>query len=84
MTPANIEKFYKRLSKAEPRPQTELNYTNAYTLLVAVILSAQATDRGVNKATALSFFPRANSQGDACVRRGWITALCPFDRSVQQ
>ncbi len=60
MTPANIEKFYKRLSKAEPRPQTELNYTNAYTLLVAVILSAQATDRGVNKATA-SLFSRVQT-----------------------
>ena len=55
MTPHNIAKFYERLSAGEPRPQTELNYTNTYTLLVAVILSAQATDRGVNKATAALF-----------------------------
>ncbi len=63
MTPTNIEKFYERLSKATPHPQTELNYTNAYTLLVAVVLSAQATDRSVNKATA-SLFARVQTPED--------------------
>ncbi len=42
-------------NKENPNPQCELNYTNAYTLLVAVILSAQTTDKGVNKATAELF-----------------------------
>ncbi len=43
--------IFEILSAADPNPKTELNYTNAYTLLVAVVLSAQATDKGVNKAT---------------------------------
>jgi endonuclease-3 len=51
MKPAQIEHFFATLSAANPAPQTELNYVNAYTLLVAVVLSAQATDVGVNKAT---------------------------------
>ena len=51
MKPAQIEEFFARLSAKTPEPVTELNYTNVYTLLVAVALSAQATDVGVNKAT---------------------------------
>ena len=51
MKPADIDEFFRRLAAANPEPKTELNYSNAYTLLVAVILSAQATDSGVNKAT---------------------------------
>ena len=43
--------IFERLSAAAPEPQTELDYVNVYTLLVAVVLSAQATDAGVNKAT---------------------------------
>lgn len=43
------------ISKENPSPKCELNYHNAYTLLVAVILSAQSTDKGVNKATKLLF-----------------------------
>ncbi|MBM3633216.1 MAG: endonuclease III [Alphaproteobacteria bacterium] len=56
MTPANIAEIFTRLQKQNPHPQTELYFTNSYTLLVAVILSAQATDAGVNKATK-NFFP---------------------------
>jgi endonuclease III len=52
MRPQQIETFFARLAAADPEPQTELAYVNAYTLLVAVVLSAQATDVGVNKATA--------------------------------
>ena len=52
MSPADIEAFFARLSAADPAPATELDYTGAYTLLVAVVLSAQATDRSVNLATA--------------------------------
>ncbi|MFZ4690060.1 MAG: endonuclease III [Polymorphobacter sp.] len=55
MTDAQIAEFYARLSAAAPEPQTELAYVNTYTLLVAVVLSAQATDVGVNKATRALF-----------------------------
>lgn len=55
MKPAQIEHFFATLSAANPEPQTELKYVNAYTLLVAVVLSAQATDVGVNKATEKLF-----------------------------
>ena len=51
MTPALADEFYARLAASMPNPQSELHYVNAYTLLVAVVLSAQATDVGVNKAT---------------------------------
>jgi endonuclease III len=51
MTPAQIDEFYARLAKAMPSPKSELEFVNPYTLLVAVVLSAQATDVGVNKAT---------------------------------
>ncbi|WP_303981681.1 endonuclease III [Dongia mobilis] len=50
-----IEAFFSRLQKANPAPKGELNYVNPYTLLVAVVLSAQATDVGVNKATEKLF-----------------------------
>ena len=48
---AEIRKVFERLKKANPNPQAELIYKNAYTLLVSVVLSAQATDKSVNKAT---------------------------------
>lgn len=49
------EQFFARLAAKTPHPEGELKYTNTYTLLVAVVLSAQATDIGVNKATARLF-----------------------------
>jgi endonuclease-3 len=49
--PAEIAEFYRRLHDRTPSPETELDYVNDYTLLVAVVLSAQATDAGVNLAT---------------------------------
>ncbi len=55
MTKAQIEAFFARLSAADPSPTTELSYANNFTLLVAVVLSAQATDVGVNKATETLF-----------------------------
>jgi len=48
---AEVDEFFARLKRHTPDPQTELRYVNPYTLLVAVVLSAQATDKGVNKAT---------------------------------
>ena len=50
-----INTFYAKLRSANPEPKGELNYINDYTLLVAVVLSAQATDLGVNKATRALF-----------------------------
>jgi endonuclease-3 len=50
-----IEEFFARFQKRDPNPRTELEYKSPYTLLVAVVLSAQATDTGVNKATAPLF-----------------------------
>ncbi len=55
MTRANAALLFERLSKVRPEPTTELNYKNSYTLLVAVALSAQATDEGVNRATGPLF-----------------------------
>lgn len=48
---SDIDEVFRLLSQTNPDPQTELTFTNPYTLLVAVVLSAQATDVGVNKAT---------------------------------
>jgi len=50
-TKSEAAEFYARLKRLMPEPRTELEYRNPYTLLVAVVLSAQATDKGVNKAT---------------------------------
>ncbi len=55
MKKADIFEFYSRLAEANPSPETELEFGNTYQLLVAVVLSAQATDVGVNKATRLLF-----------------------------
>ncbi len=55
MKKAEIAEFFDRLATALPEPKGELEYVNAYTLLVAVVLSAQATDVGVNKATRKLF-----------------------------
>ncbi len=55
MKRADIFEFYRRLAEANPDPQTELSYGNIYQLLVAVVLSAQSTDAGVNKATRALF-----------------------------
>jgi len=51
MTAAQIGEAFRRWQAANPEPTTELHYSNVFTLLVAVVLSAQATDAGVNKAT---------------------------------
>ena len=52
---ALAEALFRRLAERNPAPKTELEYSNPYTLLVAVVLSAQATDTGVNKATRALF-----------------------------
>lgn len=55
MDQATITKIFDRFETASPEPKGELDYVNVYTLLVAVVLSAQATDVGVNKATKALF-----------------------------
>lgn len=55
MKKADVQDFFTRLRAADPEPKSELNWTNPYTLVVAVSLSAQATDVGVNKATEKLF-----------------------------
>ena len=60
MKPTDIEPFFATLRRANPQPASELEYTNVFELLAAVLLSAQATDAGVNKATR-RLFPRANT-----------------------
>ena len=55
MKKASAQEFFTRLRAANPEPKSELVWTNAYTLVVAVALSAQATDVGVNKATKALF-----------------------------
>jgi endonuclease-3 len=51
MTPQKVREFFSRLAAANPEPKTELEYATPFQLLVAVVLSAQATDKGVNRAT---------------------------------
>ena len=60
MKTAQAEEFFARLKKANPNPVTELEYTTVFELLAAVLLSAQATDVSVNKATR-KLFPLANT-----------------------
>ena len=73
MTKAEIDGFFRTLADRMPAPETELVYSNPFTLLVAVVLSAQATDVGVNKATK-SLFALADSAakmaalGEAAIR----------------
>ncbi|MFD1711094.1 endonuclease III [Ottowia sp. GY511] len=60
MTPQQIDTFFATLQAANPMPASELEYTSVFELLTAVLLSAQATDVGVNKATR-RLFPVANT-----------------------
>jgi endonuclease-3 len=72
-TPAEVEEAFRRFKAAAPEPKTELRHSNPFTLLVAVVLSAQATDAGVNKATPALFAAAATPEkmaklGEAKVR----------------
>ncbi len=55
MKKADVTEFFTRLRKADPEPKSELEWKNPFTLVVAVVLSAQSTDKGVNKATHALF-----------------------------
>ena len=55
MKPVDIKEFFARLKQADPEPKCELDFISPYTLLVAIVLSAQTTDKNVNKATPALF-----------------------------
>jgi endonuclease III len=79
MKPARIHELYARLKAANPAPTTELKYRTPFELLVSVVLSAQATDVGVNKATA-KLFPVANTPA-AFVKLG-LRGLKPYVKTI--
>ncbi len=79
MTLKQVEEAFDRLAAANPEPQTELEYSTPYELLVAVTLSAQATDVGVNKATR-KLFPVANTP-QAIWDLG-VEGLTPYIRTI--
>ncbi len=79
MKPAEIEAFFQILQAANPHPETELHYSTPFELLTAVLLSAQATDVGVNKATA-KLFPVANTP-EAILALG-EEGLCEHIRTI--
>jgi endonuclease III len=79
LNPAKRRAIFERLRAGNPAPVTELAYASPYELLVAVVLSAQATDRSVNKATA-RLFPVANTPA-AIVALG-VEGLTPYISSI--
>jgi endonuclease-3 len=79
MNDAKRREIFARLRAANPAPRTELIYRSPFELLVAVILSAQATDKSVNKATA-SLFRTANTP--AAILKLGVGGLSPFIKSI--
>ena len=79
MNPSKRRQIFERLRAANPEPASELAYQSPFELLVAVVLSAQATDKGVNKAT-MRLFPVANTPA-AIVKLG-VDGLIPYISSI--
>ena len=79
MNPQKCRAIFERLRAADPHPQSELEHHSPFELLVAVVLSAQATDKGVNKATA-KLFPVARTPA-AIVKLG-VEGLIPYVQSI--
>jgi endonuclease-3 len=79
MSPAKRRILFERLRALDPRPKSELDYKTPFELLVAVVLSAQATDRGVNRATA-RLFPEARTP--AAIARLGVDGLIPYISSI--
>ena len=79
MNEAKRREIFSRLKEANPAPRTELRYSSPFELLIAVILSAQATDRGVNKATPALF--RAANTPAAMLALG-VGGLTPYIRTI--
>lgn len=74
MNKAEVEQFFAALKADNPNPEGELDYVNNFTMLVAVVLSAQATDKGVNKATAELFKIADSPQKMAALGLSGITS----------
>ncbi|MCH7942984.1 MAG: endonuclease III [Proteobacteria bacterium] len=87
MKKQDIEEFFRRLAIANPAPETELDYRSPYTLLVAVVLSAQATDVSVNKATgplyAVADNPAAMVALGEDALRGYIRTIGLFNTKAR-
>jgi len=79
MKPAEITAFFETLQAANPEPETELKYSTPFELLTAVLLSAQATDVGVNKATS-RLFPVANTP--AAILALGEEGLCGYIKTI--
>ena len=79
MNPQKRRAIFERLRAANPHPRSELDHRTPFELLVAVVLSAQATDKGVNKATA-KLFPVANTP--AAIAALGVEGLIPYVQSI--
>ncbi len=79
MNPQKRRAIFERLRAANPHPKSELGHQTPFELLVAVVLSAQATDKGVNKATA-KLFPVANTP--AAIAKLGVDGLIPYVQSI--
>src|ERR1700761_9553277 len=79
MNPAKRRAIFARLEEANPAPTTELHYRSPFELLISVILSAQATDKSVNKATA-ELFAVANTAES--IQRLGVTGLSRYIKSI--
>ncbi|MFM8501597.1 MAG: endonuclease III domain-containing protein, partial [Fluviibacter sp.] len=79
MNLANRVEFFRRLQAANPHPTTELEYGSTFQLLIAVILSAQATDKGVNLATRKLFIDAPDAASMAELE---VTGLVPYVKTI--
>jgi endonuclease-3 len=79
MKPAQREALYRALRDANPEPRSELEFSSPFELLIAVILSAQATDKSVNLATR-KLYPRANTP--AAILKLGVAGLTPYIRHI--
>ncbi len=79
MNPQKRRAIFERFAAANPHPKSELEHRTPFELLVAVVLSAQATDKGVNKATA-KLFPAANTP--AAIAKLGVEGLIPYVQSI--
>ena len=84
MNPAKRRAIFERLRAANPHPASELAYRTPFELLVAVVLSAQATDKGVNKATEKLFPGRQHAGRDRRARRRRPHSVRAVDRPLPQ
>ena len=84
LSSAEVAEVFRRFAARNPDPRGELHYDNPFTLLVAVVLSAQATDAGVNKATPALFAARGHAGKDGGARRGEDHRIHQDDRSLSR